>query len=111
MKGDIGFVGFMLTADEWQALDTEARAALIAVATRRADPWLALAETIEPLALAEGSGPFEIEELSDLGLEADDESEQAAKIGLLEAFAADALADPFAGIDDVPLTRAMDREA
>lgn len=108
MKGDIGFVGFMLTADEWQALDTEGRAALIAVATRRADPWLGLAETIE---LAEGSGPFEIEELSELDLEAADDSEQDAKLGLLEAFAADALADPFAGIDDVPLTRALDRQA
>lgn len=109
MKGDIAFVGFMLTADEWQALDTEARAALIAVATRRSDPWLGLAESIEPL--AEGSGPFEVEELSDLELEADDDSEHDAKAGLLEAFAADALADPFAGIDDVPLTRALDRQA
>jgi hypothetical protein len=84
MKGDIGFAGFLLTADEWQALDTEARAALIAVATRRVDPWLVTppAPSIEPL--AEGSGPFEIEEISE---------------------------DLFADVDDAPLSRALDREA
>jgi hypothetical protein len=54
MKGDIAFVGFMLTADEWQGLDTEARASLIAVATRRADPFLE-----PPRRLAEGTGKHE----------------------------------------------------
>jgi hypothetical protein len=105
MKGDIGFVGFMLTADEWKALDTEARAALIAVATRRADPWL---PSIEPL--AEGSGPMEIEEITDAELEAVDAPDA---LGMLEALAADALTreDPFAGIDDVPLSCASDRVA
>src|SRR5688572_20960499 len=38
MKGDIAFVGFMLTADEWHALDAESRAQLIAVATRKIEP-------------------------------------------------------------------------
>lgn len=60
MKGDIAVAGFMLTADEWQALDAEARAQLIAVATRREDPWLAPA-MCEPF--AEGSGPLELVEL------------------------------------------------
>ena len=41
MKGDVLFAGFMLTAEEWQQLDRLSRAQLIAVATRRADPWLA----------------------------------------------------------------------
>jgi hypothetical protein len=104
MKGDIGFAGFLLTADEWQELDTEARAALIAVATRRVDPWLAtpIAPSSEPL--AEGSGPFEIEEISDADLE---------PANALTALAADALTreDPFADVDDAPLTRALDREA
>jgi hypothetical protein len=54
MKGDIAFVGFMLTADEWQQLDTEARASLIAVATRRADSALE-----PPRRLAEGTGKHE----------------------------------------------------
>lgn len=68
MKGDIAFAGFMLTAEEWQALDAEARAQLIAVATRRADPWLAPA-VCEPEALAEGSGPLECEDVLELDLE------------------------------------------
>jgi hypothetical protein len=96
MKGDIAFAGFVLTADEWQALDSEARAQLIAVATRRVDPWDPRALTppavLEPL--AEGSGPLEIEEVLDTGLLADEPG-----------------FDPFAGIDEVPLTRALDREA
>ncbi|HUS28963.1 MAG TPA: hypothetical protein VMZ53_10640 [Kofleriaceae bacterium] len=48
MKGDIAFAGFVLTADEWQELEPDARAQLIAVAT--SGP------------LAEGSGPFQREE-------------------------------------------------
>jgi hypothetical protein len=103
MKGDIGFAGFLLTADEWQALDTEARASLIAVATRSADPWLASpSPSLEPL--AEGSGPFEIEELEAVELEPD---------AALTALAANALSydDPFADVDDAPLSRALDREA
>ena len=74
MKGDIAFVGFMLTADEWQALDAEARAQLIAVATRRADPLLE-----PPRGFPDGTGRHEIldvidAELDDL-LELDDETD------------------------------------
>lgn len=73
MKGDIAFAGFVLTAEEWQALDAEARAQLIAVATRRPDPWLS-ASVCEPEALAEGSGPLECDELVELDAELDTES-------------------------------------
>jgi hypothetical protein len=104
MKGDIGFAGFLLTADEWQALDTEARASLIAVATRRVDPWLAQPPAPSIETLAEGSGPFEIEEIEAVELEPD---------AALTALAANALTydDPFADVDDAPLSRALDREA
>jgi hypothetical protein len=68
MKGDIAFAGFVITAEEWKALDAQSRAQLIAVATRR-DSWLA-APAPEPIAeraprpgrLAEGTGPLEIVE-------------------------------------------------
>lgn len=68
MKGDIAFAGFVLTAAEWQELDPEARAQLIAVATRRADPWLAA-----PIdgRIADGSGPLDTEEFLDLEPELD----------------------------------------
>lgn len=58
MKGDIAFVGFMLTSDEWQALDVESRAQLIAVATRR------LETPVErPRRFPEGTGKHEVLEL------------------------------------------------
>ena len=44
MKGDIAFAGFVLTAEEWQALDPMSRAQLIAVATRRDDDGWIVAE-------------------------------------------------------------------
>jgi hypothetical protein len=72
MKGDIAFVGFVLTSDEWQALDDEARAQLIAVATRQADPWIA-PSLCEPR--AEGSGPFEIEDVVERETEPASEAE------------------------------------
>jgi hypothetical protein len=100
MKGDIAFAGFLLTADEWKALDEEMRAQLIAIATRRADPWfdrpVMITAPVEPL--AEGSGPLEIEDVQEIDAE------------LLES-AADILADPMAGLDEMPLTRAVDRQA
>lgn len=34
MQGDIALAGFMLTAEEWQALDAPSRALLIAIATK-----------------------------------------------------------------------------
>jgi hypothetical protein len=69
MKGDIAFAGFMLTAEEWQELDLETRAQIIAVATRRADPWLE-----RPRRTAEGTGPHEVIDFIDPALiEVDDE--------------------------------------
>jgi hypothetical protein len=59
MKGDIALAGFVLTAEEWAALDSESRAQLLAVALRRDEPWIATAP-VSPAptpALAEGSGP------------------------------------------------------
>lgn len=37
MKGDIAIAGFLLTAEEWQAFDADARAQLIAAVARRSD--------------------------------------------------------------------------
>jgi hypothetical protein len=37
MKGDIAIAGFLLTAEEWQAFDADARAQLIAAVARRGD--------------------------------------------------------------------------
>ena len=45
MKGDIAIAGFMITAEEWQALDTLARAQLVAVITRREDGSVVLPVT------------------------------------------------------------------
>lgn len=85
MKGDIAFAGFMLTAEEWQALDGETREQLVAVATRRfptgtESPYegsrsgIPLGKTFisggtivaEPAVLAEGSGPLECDDYIDL---------------------------------------------
>ena len=82
MKGDIAFAGFVLTAEEWQALDREARTQLLDVATRRfptgtEPPYqpgkvYVAGGTIEtgPMRaqLAEGSGPLECDEYIDLDL-------------------------------------------
>lgn len=40
MKGDIALVGFVLTAEEWQALDSLSRAQLLAAAFQRDAPWV-----------------------------------------------------------------------
>lgn len=83
MKGDIAFAGFMMTADEWQALDSETRAQLVEVATRRfpsgteapyqANKTYIAGGRIEPDApqapLAEGSGPLATDDYIDLDLE------------------------------------------
>lgn len=92
MKGDIAFAGFMLTAEEWQALDRETRAALVATVTRkfptgtqpphrasRPDIYIAggrivpddkddakPVEVEPPRTLAEGSGPLATDEYIDL---------------------------------------------
>jgi hypothetical protein len=39
MKGDIALAGFVLTAEEWEALDALSRAQLVAAATRQDEPW------------------------------------------------------------------------
>jgi hypothetical protein len=69
MKGDIAFAGFVLTAAEWQQLDPESRAQLIAVATRKEDPWLVGEAFVPQARMAEGSGPFENVEFLDLELD------------------------------------------
>jgi hypothetical protein len=52
---DIALAGFMLTAEEWQALDAVSRQQLVAAAsTRRDDPWI-----VANLATALESGPIE----------------------------------------------------
>ena len=40
MSTDIALAGFVLTAEEWDELDVRARDELIAIAERRAEPWL-----------------------------------------------------------------------
>ena len=51
----IALAGFMLTAEEWQALDAVSRQQLVAAAsTRRDDPWI-----VANLSTALESGPIE----------------------------------------------------
>jgi hypothetical protein len=40
MKGDIALAGYLLTADEWEALDAPSRALLAALAGRHDDAWV-----------------------------------------------------------------------
>ncbi len=40
MKGDISLAGFLLTADEWDALDSRSRQQLVEAAQRRDDVWV-----------------------------------------------------------------------
>ncbi len=40
MKGDISLAGFLLTADEWDALDSRSRQQLVEAAQRREDVWI-----------------------------------------------------------------------
>lgn len=75
MKGDIAFAGFMLTAEEWQALDADSRAQLIAVATRRVEP---VHDPVvdPPRRFPEGTGKHEIIEIdSDCLIELEDDDE------------------------------------
>lgn len=75
MKGDIAFAGFMLTAEEWQALDADSRAQLIAVATRRVEP---VRDPVvdPPRRFPEGTGKHEIIEIdSDCLIELEDDDE------------------------------------
>ena len=54
MKGDIALAGFVLTAEEWEALDPVSRAQLVTAAAPPDDPWV-VAGADGPL--AEGSAP------------------------------------------------------
>jgi hypothetical protein len=45
MKGDIALAGFVMTAEEWQALDPLSRAQLVAAASRKDDPWVVATAT------------------------------------------------------------------
>jgi hypothetical protein len=54
MKGDIALAGFVLTAEEWEALDALSRVQLITAVMRR-DPWAAAVPA--PTAFPEGSAP------------------------------------------------------
>lgn len=53
MKGDIALAGYVLTAEEWEALDAATRVTLITAAMQR-DPWAAVPQ---PTPFAEGSAP------------------------------------------------------
>lgn len=83
MKGDVAFAGFMFSAEEWRALDSETRAQLVSVAARRfptgTEQPLAARGSIEPQRtfisggtivkepqLAQGSGPLERDDYIDL---------------------------------------------
>ena len=81
MKGDIAFAGFLLTADEWQALDRETRAQLVETVTRRfptgTEPPVyisggSIVREAAPIErsggarLAEGSGPLATDDYIDL---------------------------------------------
>jgi hypothetical protein len=59
MKGDVALAGFMLTAEEWQALDPVTREQLVAAAARRDDPWVVAGASG---LLAEGSAPHPTED-------------------------------------------------
>jgi hypothetical protein len=69
MQGDIALAGFMMTAEEWKALDAPSRALLVAIAAKPEE--LAKLEqdeaAVEPLELpvfALGSGAFIDEEVT-----------------------------------------------
>lgn len=48
MKGDIALAGYLLTAEEWQSLDTRSRALLITAASRRDDAWMVSGPIVLP---------------------------------------------------------------
>jgi len=55
MRGDIALAGYLLTAEEWHALDPASRAQLLAIASRKDDGWVvaSIAGAIsEPIAAA-----------------------------------------------------------
>ena len=60
MKGDIALAGFVLTAEEWEALDAVSRVQLISAVMRR-DPFAATAVPA-PAEFPEGSAPVREED-------------------------------------------------
>jgi hypothetical protein len=60
MKGDIALAGFVLTAEEWEALDAVSRVQLISAVMRR-DPFAATAGPA-PAEFPEGSAPVREED-------------------------------------------------
>jgi hypothetical protein len=64
MQGDIALAGFMMTADEWRALDAPSRALLMAIATKPEDlAKLEAHETpVEQPIFAVGTAPITDEE-------------------------------------------------
>jgi len=58
MKGDIALAGYVLTAEEWEALDAVSRVTLIAAAMRSDRP----AAVPEPSQFPEGSAPYREED-------------------------------------------------
>ena len=100
MKGDIGFVGFMLTADEWQELDAQSRAQLIAVATRRAESQ---GDEPRPRRFPEGTGKHEIVE------SIDDELEDLLELDLLDADLLEPIVEPTNAELEAQLAK-LDRE-
>jgi hypothetical protein len=51
MKGDIALAGFVLTAEEWHALDPLSRAQLVLAAVRCDEPYVAGAAGSGPIAI------------------------------------------------------------
>jgi hypothetical protein len=63
MQGDIALAGFMMTADEWKALDAPSRALLMAIATKPEDlAKLEVHETPVETLIAVGTAPITDEE-------------------------------------------------
>ncbi len=56
MTGDIALVGFVLTAEEWLALDAASRAELLAAAFHRDAPWLVLSPEPSPRSVPDSAG-------------------------------------------------------
>ena len=46
MKGDIALAGYVLTAEEWEAMDAVTRVSLITAVMQR-DPWAAVPQPAE----------------------------------------------------------------
>jgi hypothetical protein len=58
MRGDIALAGYVLTAEEWEALDAVSRVQLITAMMQR-DPWAAVPA---PAEFPEGSAPVREED-------------------------------------------------